>query len=277
MKSDTGNTNLLKNKTVLIVDDYDINVELMKIFVQETGALALSASNGTECLDIIQNHNVDMILMDLNMPEMNGIDATKAIRAMPQHKDVVIIGVIGYEDKEEIDICRQAGMNDAVPKFTFNPDKLIEFGNIYFSGNSISPQESLFTDLPASPDVSSDISIGSPVIDFDRALNEFDNDTELLLNLLQKFSGIICNQLDIINEAFGNNDYKKIQAEAHSIKGGAANICAFLLSDAARVLENSCKTDQPKEVISLNLSALKMEINGLCTFINNKCRSEVSG
>lgn len=271
MKSDTENTNHLKNKTVLIVDDYDINVELMKIFVQETGALALSASNGTECLELIQNHDVDMVLMDLNMPEMNGIDATKAIRAMPQHKDVVIIGVIGYEDKEEIDTCRQAGMNDAVPKFTFNPDKLIEFGNIYFGGNSQPPQET-FTDLQAVSINRSDISGDSPVMDFDRALKEFDNDTELLLSLLQKFSVIVCNQLDIMNKAFENNDYKKIEIEAHSIKGGAANICAVQLSDAAGELENSCKTDQPGEVIFLNLSTLKMEINDLCTFINHKCR-----
>lgn len=258
------NINYLKNKTVLIVDDYAINQELMKIFILQTDAQALCASNGVECLETLKNNKVDMILMNLNMPQMNGLDTTRAIRAMPQFEKLVIIGVIGYEDQEEIDSCIQAGMNDAVPKFIINTEKLIELSQIYFS------EDHHIQDTPTVITISNDDSSVQEVIDFDKALRDFENDSELLLSLIEEFTMTLKKQLDIIRNALLENDLKRIEMEAHSIKGGAANIHAYQLSNAAKELEKSCRTSQSIASIQNNLSVLQKQIDDFSSFVQCK-------
>lgn len=255
----------LENRTVLIVDDYMVNVELLKIFVKETGGIALSASNGIECLDVIKKQKVDLILMDLNMPEMNGLEATKAIREMPEFKNMIIIGVIGYEDKEEIELCRNTGMNDAIPKFTFSPEKLMEIGNTYFTSNSntgeiksmIKPDEANCKNV--TPD--------NLIMDFDKALREFESDRELLINLLKEFDSIVKEQLESINDFLKNNEIKRVEIEAHTIKGGAANICAQLLFVSAKELESACKKSLDKEVIFEKLNELSKQARVFSEFV----------
>lgn len=263
------NINYLKNKTVLIVDDYKINQELLKIFVQQTDAIALCASNGAECLETLKNNKVDLILMDLNMPHMNGLDTTIAIRAQPQFANLTIIGVIGYEDQEEIDSCRQAGMNDAIPKFIINADKLTELAEIYLGENNRFPDSSTVT---ITSDNKSDV---KPVIDFDKALKDFENDSELLLSLIVDFSQTLRKQLDIIRDALQKNDLKKIEMEAHTIKGGAANIHAYLLAESARALEKSCRTSESRDTILNNLSVLQKQIDDFSCFVQCKITQPV--
>lgn len=270
MNSDTKKTNPVENKTILIVDDSAINVELMKIFVHETGALALSASNGVECLNILKSHKVDMILMDLNMPKMNGLEATKAIRAQPRYKDIIIIGVIGYDNGEETNSCRLAGMNDAIPKFSFNPDKLIEVTNIFFNHKDISDNQNSISEYSEKSLVDINQFNEKPVMDFHKALKEFDNDSELLLSLIHNFIVTIQNQFENINKAFPKNDLIQIEFEAHSIKGGAANLCAYQLSDAAKELETACKAGQPAETILEKIIKLQKHILDFSNFISEK-------
>lgn len=258
------NINYLKNKSVLIVDDYKINQELLKIFVQQADAIALCASNGAECLETLKNNKVDMILMDLNMPQMNGLDTTTVIRTMPQFANLTIIGIIGYEDQEEIDLCRQAGMNDAIPKFTINVYKLTELAEIYFGKNTHNADPSTVTMTPG------DKSDVKPVIDFDKALRDFENDSEMLSSLTVEFTHTIKKQLDVIRDALQKNDLKKIEMEAHTIKGGAANIHAYLLAESARALEKSCRTSESRDTILNNLSALQKQIDNFSCFVQCK-------
>ncbi len=256
----------LDNRTILIVDDYIVNVELLKIFVKDTGANALSASNGIECLEIIKKNKVDMILMDLNMPVMNGLETSKAIREMVQFKDIVIIGVIGYEDKAEIDSCIKAGMNDAVPKFTFSPGKLIEFANTYLIARKDASLDFNKSEV-AETYAGVSISLDNSIMDFDRALKEFDSDKELLMNLLKEFDGILEEQLLTINNSFQSGNFKQIEIEAHSIKGGAANICAQMLFVAAKELEFSCKKSLSKDLISEKINGLIEQKRAYSEFI----------
>ena len=270
MKPLSENIDCLKNKTVLIVDDYPINLELMKIFVEETGALPLCATNGADCLEMIKKNKVDLILMDLNMPQMNGLETTKAIRAIPQFEDIVIIGVTGYENKEEIDSCREAGMNDAVPKFSFNPDILIELASIFFCKNPHIPDPLNVSVMP------NDKMNMQSVIDFKKALRDFEGDSELLLSLTEKFVLTLQSQLDVIESSFRNNDPKKIELEAHKIKGGAANLYAYQLAEAARELEISCRTSQSPDAILNKLSVLQEQVDLFPSLVQCKAKHPVS-
>jgi CheY-like chemotaxis protein len=123
---------IFKDKTVLIVDDFKVNSELFSFIVAETGAAALTAANGRECIEIIQNCHVDMVLMDINMPVMNGIEAARTVRALPKGKQIPIVGISGDDRAEIKDACLRAGMNLVVSKLHLDENKLIEIAGLFF-------------------------------------------------------------------------------------------------------------------------------------------------
>jgi two-component system sensor histidine kinase/response regulator len=262
----------LKNKVLLIVDDYEVNTKLLSLFVSDAGAIPLTASNGKQCIEIVKQQHVDMILMDSNMPVMNGIDATRAIRALPQGKNIVIIGISGEEGIEESDLCLQAGMDLISAKLTLSDEKLIEMA-IHFFGDPTDPPESLSTtnSLIKQPCTeSNDFNIDQPVMDYEKALKEFENDNNLLISLIENFNGIIHSQLILMQQALGIFDLECIQRESHGIKGGAANLRALPLSIAANSLETACKQHAKKEIISELLVNLAFAMNSFDKFVKIK-------
>lgn len=263
---------VLQNKIILIVDDYEINTELLSLFVEEVGAIPLTAFNGKECIDIITKQHVDMILMDTNMPVMNGIDATKAVRSLPQGKDMVIIGISGSSEGEDNEICTKAGMNLVAAKLLLNCQRLDEIGRLFFgvSTDSQKPYMAAEFSIKQSGFKKSDNDINMPIMDYDKALKEFENDKDLLISLIKDFSSKIQSQLLLMQQAFLNSDFECIQIESHGIKGGAANLCALPLSNAAKSLEHACKHHAEKETIESLLGELACVADSFDEFVKTK-------
>ena len=234
-----------ENKTILIVDDYPINVELYKFFVKMAEGTAVAATNGKECLEIVKSRKIDLILMDLHMPEMDGITTTEAVRLLPEGRNIGIIGITGSEDKEEHDLCIRAGMDSVIAKQVLSPETLIELGSLCFQNLGLK------TDITTVHSTLSpqDRKTGIPALDYNKVLQEFDGDDILLNNLLTEFSTILNQQITRIKNAFAENNLACIRNEAHSIKGGAANLCALPLSEAARELETACKGNADQQCI----------------------------
>jgi len=109
-----------KNRTILLADDVEINREIVSISLEDTGVSIVSAENGAE---VIQKYSekpgmYDLILMDVQMPVMDGLTATRKIRSMedPHSKKIPIIAMTANAFKEDINICIKAGMNEHVAK-----------------------------------------------------------------------------------------------------------------------------------------------------------------
>jgi two-component system, sensor histidine kinase and response regulator len=260
---------ILQNKVILIVDDYRINTELLSLFVADAGAIPLTASNGKECIDTIIKQHVDMILMDSNMPVMNGIDATKAVRLLPQGKDIIIIGISGSDEGKDTAICLQAGMNLVSAKLLLNCQKLKEIGELFFGITTDSPKSHLAAEstIKQASRETADISTDPSIMDYNNALKEFENDNELLTSLIEDFNRIIHLQLLLMKQALGNSDFETIRRESHGIKGGAASLCALPLSNAAKHLESACRQLAGKETIESLLSELACAIDSFDHFI----------
>jgi HPt (histidine-containing phosphotransfer) domain-containing protein len=112
-------------------------------------------------------------------------------------------------------------------------------------------------------------------MDYEKALREFENDNELLLSLMEDFSKNIRSQLILMKKAFDNSDYSCIQTESHGIKGGAANLCAIPLAEAAKSLEKACKQSVDDKTISGLLENLEMDINLFDKYVRttlSKCK-----
>ncbi|MBB3167480.1 CHASE domain-containing protein [Simiduia aestuariiviva] len=110
-------TQLLRGKNVLIVEDIPINQEIARFMMEDFGATVTLANNGVEALEIIKNTPAfDLVLMDIQMPEMDGIEATRQIRAQESHSNLPIIAMTANAVKNDVDASLSAGMNAHVAK-----------------------------------------------------------------------------------------------------------------------------------------------------------------
>lgn len=102
-----------KKIRVLVAEDDEVNAKAARMMLEQLGCLVDVATDGTEAVDHFRDRDYDLILMDWQMPLMNGIEATAHIRAMPKGEGTPIVGTTAGRGHAE---CLTGGMNDIVPK-----------------------------------------------------------------------------------------------------------------------------------------------------------------
>jgi CheY-like chemotaxis protein len=110
-------------RRILVVDDEPINREIAKIQLEAAGLTVDTAEDGAEAIALTQETDYAAIFMDMQMPKINGIEATQRIRELPGYRDVPIIAMTANAFAEDKARCFEAGMNDFLIK-TFSPDEL---------------------------------------------------------------------------------------------------------------------------------------------------------
>jgi len=119
-----GGTVNLNGKTILVVDDMDMNIELIKEILEGTNIKILEAHNGQQAINnCLHDYSIDIVLMDIQMPLMNGYEATRQIKKM--RPELPIIAQTAYAFAEDISKSIEAGFNDYIAK-PFDQHKLIE-------------------------------------------------------------------------------------------------------------------------------------------------------
>ncbi len=106
----------IKNRTVLLVEDVKINQQIAKEFLQKAGLQVMLAENGLEAVKWVNKMHFDAVLMDLQMPVMDGIEATRQIRLLPGGKELPIIALTAAAMQHDREACLNAGMNDHLAK-----------------------------------------------------------------------------------------------------------------------------------------------------------------
>ncbi|MDE2387798.1 MAG: response regulator [Betaproteobacteria bacterium] len=114
----------LRGFTVLVVEDNELNQQVAKGLLEYYGATVAIANHGKEALDMLNQSSFDCVLMDIQMPVMDGLEAARLIRANSKWQDLLIIAVTANADQQHKDLCQNAGMNDFLAK-PIDPERLV--------------------------------------------------------------------------------------------------------------------------------------------------------
>jgi CheY-like chemotaxis protein len=229
---------------ILLVDDNPVNIMLTKALLGKLmpAATITEATNGREAVEAFAKNPADIVLMDVQMPEMNGYEAAREIRQLPQGADILILALTAGTIKGEKERCLEAGMNDYLAKPI--------------------TQKSLGEALKRNLDEenSSEPSIENPNLHFHRAnLNSrMGGDQELMREIMEISKTILRDSAAALVEALENAELTRIKQEAHKLKGTALNMCMPSLVKLANDLEKS--EDFDKDHLLQKISKLQKEI-----------------
>jgi CheY-like chemotaxis protein len=228
---------------ILVAEDNIINQKVALSQLRSLGYAATAVANGREAVKALKNYNYDIVLMDCQMPEMDGFEATAEIRRNEGDSNrTVIIAMTANALEGEREACVAAGMDDYLSK----PVK-IESLRLMLERWAVSTNDQL--EPPAeNPNISAQ-NVKESVIDLSvlESFREFQQpgETDLVTELINLFINDGKGRLSILKKALAEKDIKAIKREAHSLTGGAGNIGARQMTLLSRELEQ--KADQITE------------------------------
>lgn len=110
---------------ILLAEDNELSQESITQFLEHAGAKVWLARNGEEALDLLHHEHFDCVLMDVQMPVMNGFEATRLIRSESAFAEMPVLAITGDASNESRRRCLAAGMDDFIPK-PFKPDRFFD-------------------------------------------------------------------------------------------------------------------------------------------------------
>jgi signal transduction histidine kinase/CheY-like chemotaxis protein/ligand-binding sensor domain-containing protein/HPt (histidine-containing phosphotransfer) domain-containing protein len=225
----------IRGARVLVVDDNAINQQVASEILQRAGVRADVAGSGEEAARLVGDGNYDAVLMDIQMPDMDGYQATALIRADQRHAALPIIAmtahaVAGYRER-----CLAMDMNDYVTK-PIDPDTLYTVLATW-----VTPDQSRAAEPAPSPPPPAHRSIAAvaprPGIDVRAAMERLGGHEALLAQLLRMFADDFASTLQQIQDAIHSGEVLQAADLVHKIRGAAGNLSANELFETSTALE----------------------------------------
>ena len=284
-----------RGRRVLVAEDHFVNQQLFRTILEKLGLTVIVANNGREAVELVKTEAVELVFMDVHMPEMNGYEASRQIRKLDA--DLPIIAVTANATPEERGRCTDAGMNDYLSKPFKNKD-LMPLVDQYLppqdgdeadvaSGETAAGEPSTpfkATQRVTPPDAEAAEPVeeldepeeleelasehdteeleaaeaveaaevpgdgsSSEVFDFQGARDAFMGKSEVVRRVVHKFLDHTEHQLEELEKKLGNEALTEAQTIAHGIKGGAWNLSARRLGDAAFVVEEASREERRED------------------------------
>ncbi len=230
--ADAANFNGVK---ALLVEDNAINQQVANEILTEAGFVVTIANDGREGVDMVKEGSYDVVLMDLQMPVLGGIDASKEIRENKKYKDLPIIAMTANAMAGDREKCIDAGMNDHVAK-PIDPKQLFTTLGQYVQAK----EGAKATAIKSVEEVEITIPKISR-IDTVGGLERIGGNKKLYLKLLVSFRDKYANAVDEFKAALDKGDVKTAERIAHTIKGVSGNIGAGALQNVSLDLEAAIK------------------------------------
>lgn len=228
-------TSLLLDKNVLVTDDNEINRLLASTILSNYGAKIFEARNGLEAIEIIKQQNIDVVLMDLQMPVLDGLEATQIIRKTI-NTTLPIIALTAYALKGDNQKCFDVGMNDYLSK-PFQENQLIQVVTKWLSKNKVL-NEQFYIDTQTQN--AQPLYNLAQIIEISRGSASF---IDKMVDLFISQSSISIQEMKL---AFQEQDFDKMKKIAHRMKPAIFNM-GIKLDKEIEVIEEFSKNSQTAE------------------------------
>jgi two-component system, sensor histidine kinase and response regulator len=236
----------LRGARILLTEDNDINQQIASELLEGAGASVEVANNGREAVEILANGpekpRFDVVLMDLQMPEMDGFQATARIRSDRRFAALPIVAMTAHATTEERQRCLDAGMNDHIAK-PIDPDNLIETLMRYYQpATAATPADARGSVAQRQRPRDADTTLPSiDGLDARDGLARVGGNRRLYLKLLRDFVEQQGPAINRVSEALASGDIASAERLAHSLRGVAGNIGATRVQSVAARLEKAIR------------------------------------
>lgn len=230
--------------SILVVDDDELNQRMMRLLLKRDGHAVECASNGQEALDAVKSGTYDIVLMDLQMPVMDGVEASRRIReweANGGHTFIVAL-TASYLPERGRELY-EAGIDNYMPK-PFDVDHL---RNVLLFGLENRKAQEASKERQAESSMSSD----NLDIDFQVGIRRVGGDSETYKELLSDFINELPGKMENMRSCFEKKDMEGLYRAAHNLKGVSANLGALQLSEHARRLEKQAGESYTELIASM--------------------------
>ena len=233
-----------KSFRILLVEDSHVNQLVVLSMLQKEGYNADVVENGAQALQAMQNVRYDLVLMDCQMPEMDGYETTRLTREGKgniKNQDVPIVAITANALKGDREKCLQAGMNDYLAK----PVKKIEIISVLerFLYGRASGQQGRNHAFVSNNQNTHNISMSNSMIFQEKEMLErLQHDTEVARVIIENFIDDIPQQFSRIKDSLREGSAEDVHLKAHAIKGAALMIGGNRLSRAAQKVEMAAKS-----------------------------------
>ena len=226
---------------ILVAEDNVLNQKVAARILEKEGHTVQVVSNGLEVLEALEKENFDLVLMDVQMPLMDGIETTLVIRNSKNSRfepEIPIIALTAHAFKEDRERCLKAGMNAYISK----PFKKRDIAALI--------RQTVHRHTAAEPAIAEvpDTADKGDVLNIPEAMERLDGDGELLKEICGVFTDDAPKQMEILRKAIDTGDMVLTERQAHSLKSAAANIGADLMKSRAFEIELAAREGDIKDI-----------------------------
>jgi len=253
----TQDLNAIKGSSILLVEDNEFNQQIATELLTDAGFTVDVAENGKISIEMLAKRSYDIVLMDMQMPIMDGVTATKEIRKEERFKELPILAMTANVMEADMERCREAGMQDHIGK-PIDPDEL--FGKLLTwlkprrseavrETPPIAVKDTEQKEPKPAKLIKKDDLPEIPGLDTKLGLKRVMGKKTFYLDMLKKY---IENQGQApaqIRQSLDADDYGTAERQAHTAKGVSGNIGATVLQGIAAALEKAIREKAPRENI----------------------------
>jgi two-component system, sensor histidine kinase and response regulator len=262
VRTSTVRTGLVHHQTrhparVLLVEDHPVNQRLASRLLEKWGHTVMLAPNGRKAVQAYAQDTFDVVLMDVQMPEMNGYEATQAIREQEQGSatHIPIIAMTAHAIKGDRELCLAAGMDDYISK-PIDPEHLFQLIESYLPAR---PSERVSSHPIPDCSITSEAATPAPnrvdlarpeqpLLDRAALLSRVGGDSELLRELINLFFEDTPGMVETIRHAIARKNASDLAKAAHRLKGALGNFSAYRTVQLAAQLEQHGRNASWEEV-----------------------------
>ena len=257
-KMAANSTKILKGIKILLVEDQPVNQEIATEILFSFGAIIEVANNGQEAIEMLKNFTYDMVLMDMQMPILDGISATKIIRETYSSSELPILAMTANAMREDILLCKEVGMNGHIAK-PINIDimvsEIIQHLNIKSVISETQQIESKVEYEQAERFNEGVMAINKSLegINLAEGIERAAGSESAYFRILSKFLSHQVEELINLKQAIAIKNYELAGSILHAFKGAAANLSVSFLVDKAKHMESSLRLQniEDKEIDTL--------------------------